>query len=288
MTYDSVVQELDGLIDSLDEHVTIEDVGVALGELRANVFERAKAEKAHTPTDEREAPEAPWEFDTERQAYAWQSGWKSGFRASRPVQGTEEERETRDLIRRAVGGVLFNVSNFPEKVQTALLGQNMGPLNEKITDAVSAAIRRPVQGIPTDDGREAYELAIDMLEDLIVATGALPAEHSPEIQKTAGALVYKLARRPVQGEPTGDEREALFATVRKAIGHEDFGPQAWHLVSEAVLAAGFRRPAQAEPTDAHVYAAVAAFNRDYLGMYDDRMRAALRAAAAVTEQGENR
>jgi len=52
MTYDSVVQELDGLIDSLDEHVTIEDVGLALGELRANVFERAKAEKAQTPTDD--------------------------------------------------------------------------------------------------------------------------------------------------------------------------------------------------------------------------------------------
>lgn len=52
MSYASIVQELDDLIDSLDEHITAEDVGIALGVLRANVFEMTKA---HTLTDEREA-----------------------------------------------------------------------------------------------------------------------------------------------------------------------------------------------------------------------------------------
>jgi hypothetical protein len=40
---------------------------------------------------------------------------------------------------RAIGGVLFNASNFPERVQSRLLGQNMRPLTEKIADAVIAA-----------------------------------------------------------------------------------------------------------------------------------------------------
>lgn len=55
---------------------------------------------------------------------------------------TEGERAVRAAVRRAVGGVLFNASNFPERVQTRLLGQDMGPLNEKITDAVIEAIAR--------------------------------------------------------------------------------------------------------------------------------------------------
>jgi hypothetical protein len=40
---------------------------------------------------------------------------------------------------RAIGGVLFNVSNFPERAQARLLGQNMRPLTEKLVDAVQAA-----------------------------------------------------------------------------------------------------------------------------------------------------
>lgn len=38
----------------------------------------------------------------------------------------------------------------------------------------------------------AYELTVDMLEDLLVASGASPAEHGIEIRTTAGALVYKI------------------------------------------------------------------------------------------------
>jgi hypothetical protein len=40
---------------------------------------------------------------------------------------------------RAIGEVLFNVSNFPPAAQSRLLGQNMRPLNEKLADAVLAA-----------------------------------------------------------------------------------------------------------------------------------------------------
>lgn len=40
---------------------------------------------------------------------------------------------------RAIGAVLFNVSNFPDRAQTRLLGQDMRPLTEKLVDAVQAA-----------------------------------------------------------------------------------------------------------------------------------------------------
>jgi hypothetical protein len=48
----------------------------------------------------------------------------------------EPTLEDRDKLRRTVGAVLFNVMNFPEPVQARLLGQNMGPLNEKLTNAI--------------------------------------------------------------------------------------------------------------------------------------------------------
>lgn len=47
--------------------------------------------------------------------------------------------EDRLAAERAIGAVLFNVSNFPEKAQVRLLGQDMAPLNDKLTDAVLSA-----------------------------------------------------------------------------------------------------------------------------------------------------
>lgn len=41
-----------------------------------------------------------------------------------------------EALRRAIGGVLFNVSNFPEPAQVRLLGQDMGPLNDRLTAAI--------------------------------------------------------------------------------------------------------------------------------------------------------
>lgn len=45
------------------------------------------------------------------------------------------QRLKRD-VRNAVGGVLFNVSNFPPAVQRHLLGRDNSELRDKITDAV--------------------------------------------------------------------------------------------------------------------------------------------------------
>ncbi|WP_449408022.1 hypothetical protein [Microbacterium maritypicum] len=52
----------------------------------------------------------------------------------------EELNATRIVVQRAVGGVLFNTSNFPAKVQTRLLGQDMSPLNDKLTTAIVNAL----------------------------------------------------------------------------------------------------------------------------------------------------
>lgn len=48
--------------------------------------------------------------------------------------------DTRNKISRAVGSVLFNANNFPERAQVGIWGADMGPLNEKITDAVLKAL----------------------------------------------------------------------------------------------------------------------------------------------------
>lgn len=41
-----------------------------------------------------------------------------------------------DPLRVSIGAVLFNARNFPEPVQARLLGQDMAPLNAKLTGAV--------------------------------------------------------------------------------------------------------------------------------------------------------
>lgn len=58
-------------------------------------------------------------------------------------------------------------------------------------------------GTPRD--YQAYELTVDMLEDLLVTAGVSASEHGIAIRKTAGALVYKIGRCLVpepQGEPS--------------------------------------------------------------------------------------
>lgn len=62
---------------------------------------------------------------------------------------TDERLIQKDAVRRAVGGVLFNVSNFPERARAMLWGSNMGPLIEKITGAVVAALDEA--HTPTDE-----------------------------------------------------------------------------------------------------------------------------------------
>ena len=53
--------------------------------------------------------------------------------------------DTREALRVAIGSVTSNASNFPEKVQARLLGQDMAPLTEKLVDAVVGAVI-PVTG----------------------------------------------------------------------------------------------------------------------------------------------
>lgn len=54
------------------------------------------------------------------------------------------EDEDRAFLRGAIGGVTFNVRNFPERVQSRLLGQDMSQLNAKLIDAViDAGFRLP-------------------------------------------------------------------------------------------------------------------------------------------------
>lgn len=104
------------------------------------------------------------------------------------------------------------------------------------------------------------------------------------------------------GEPTDDEREAL-ADLRYTVHGGTTAPDGVHRVgrvaADAVLAAGFRRTVQGEPTDAQVQAAARElFNRarpgnEYADLtyaevraeYEADARAVLRAAAA-TQTGE--
>lgn len=53
-----------------------------------------------------------------------------------------DEQSIEEEIARAIGGVLFNVSNFPEKAQSRLWGQDMKPLNDKLTSALSPILNR--------------------------------------------------------------------------------------------------------------------------------------------------
>ena len=50
---------------------------------------------------------------------------------------------TREQIDTAVGGVLFNASNYPRQAAPHILGQDIGPLRAKVTDAVLALLSQP-------------------------------------------------------------------------------------------------------------------------------------------------
>lgn len=46
------------------------------------------------------------------------------------------ERPSRHAIESAVGEVLWHASNYPEAAQSRILGQDIKPLRDKVTDAV--------------------------------------------------------------------------------------------------------------------------------------------------------
>lgn len=94
--------------------------------------------------------------------------------------------------------------------------------------------------------------------------------------------------------PTSDER-AVMDDMADLIRDQVYDP--WNntpeAIAEALTAAGFRRTVQGEPTDAQVEAAAVGYNTfpeewermSARGQHKSRMRAALRAAAAVREEG---
>lgn len=90
--------------------------------------------------------------------------------------------------------------------------------------------------------------------------------------------------------PTDDEREALAEIVT----YQTFMDATPNQEADAILAAGFRRTVQGEPTDAQVRAAYVAWSnhpRDINVSALEYMRSALRAAlraAAATQERENR
>jgi hypothetical protein len=52
------------------------------------------------------------------------------------ASATNEQAAIAHRLDSAVGGVLFNVSNFPERAQSRLLGQDIAPLRGKIVTAI--------------------------------------------------------------------------------------------------------------------------------------------------------
>lgn len=73
-------------------------------------------------------------------------------RSPNPDASTERTASDleREALRIAIGAVLFNTSNYPERAQRYLLGTDTGPLNAKLTDAVQAAGFRLLPGAPSD------------------------------------------------------------------------------------------------------------------------------------------
>lgn len=145
----------------------------------------------------------------------WQGGYEEGYvaGASRKVEVPADEREA---LTRAVGAILFNVNNFPERAQRYLLGANMAPLNAKITDAVQAAGFRKVEAAPSDT-----EALIEEAER--VYEGAV--EHD-EVDYEVGliqrlGLVLSRTSQPVQVEVTDDMVERALNEYMKIHRSDD-------------------------------------------------------------------
>ena len=82
---------------------------------------------------------------------------------------------TRDHLRGALTNVLSNASNYPEKAQSRILGQDVGPLTDRATDAALSAL----SDLPGDasDGHHTFDELYDyrMLYNAHAAAGWLAA-----------------------------------------------------------------------------------------------------------------
>jgi len=144
---------------------------------------------------------------------------------------------------------------------------------------------------PTDGEREALSEFLFTVYDHGTNPNAL--------READAILAFLASRRSVTMKPSAEDiRLASLAAVRKGARSDAEAVRNYREAERVIRAAiphlrGIPEP-QGEPSDAQVEAAISA-HRDYPGDYidrsstdwnRDRMRAALRAASAVTEQGE--
>lgn len=222
---------------------------------------RKDAEKAHTPTDDGPDHEM--------------LNMNGVAEVRRTAQSADDEREAVE----AEAERLWPTGREYSPQQTAAV------FSVKELDAYCAsaftrgaryalALRRPVQGEPT--------APMSLADDPMRAP----------FQK----------RREPQGEPTDDEREALAALIDPDASRAGWNVDAHDVrdqidglhikrgvyrAVDRILSAGFRRTVQGEPTDAQVDAAFQSIlNTAHDVTTREDMRAALRAAAVVTEQAE--
>lgn len=104
--------------------------------------------------------------------------------------------ELAEKLRVAVGEVLWNASNYPERVQSRLLGQDTGPLREKVVDAAVAVFREHTA--PAGDEREALsEFLFTVYEH-----GSQPNA----LREADAILSFLRSRRGAPAEPAVDRR----------------------------------------------------------------------------------
>jgi hypothetical protein len=134
----------------------------------------------------------------------------------------------RDTIDRAIGPVVCNASNFPERVQARLLGQDMAPLRKRLTDAVLAALSSP----PTDDSREA------LIDELTATVGWMKRTRNLiDADRVMRAIAFIREVRP-RGPVTDAEatRDALIEGVKlEARNLMRSDPRVWHEALESAL-----------------------------------------------------
>lgn len=182
----------------------------------------------------------------------------------------------RDAVHRAVAGVLFNVLNFPERAQVRLLGQDMGPLNDKITGAVLDALRHAAVPEPSAEGGHDGWCGCEKCEPdfrSITYNGRTESFGRGELGYVLLGMVERVTA--AQGEPSDAALDAAFTAFRAHERGEEFNEFGEHVCSECGYAyswpSGTEGRQEVPPRRRQRHIA----------------RAALR-AAAVTEQEEGK
>lgn len=108
---------------------------------------------------------------------------------------------SREQVTTAIGAVLFNVRNFPDAVQSRLLGQDMGALRAKLTDAVAAVLSQPTPSAESEPDRtfedgydgghaDGWAAALDVARGVAEDEGDMNYE---ETNRAAGAVAVVVA-----------------------------------------------------------------------------------------------